>query len=169
MGLHLVFSIVNGTRPAKPENAITIGLSDLLWELLQACWNEDRSRRPRMDYVEVQVGNAASWQQIPSRGSVPFPLRPDDSSQNPPSPSSTRTRNSSAYDLPRLSIPAIRIDVVGPEENSPYPMQEFYPPPSPISTNSSESHSNEALINRLDGVSFRAIWSSHGFDAGLSF
>jgi hypothetical protein len=108
-----------------------------------------------MHYVGVQVGNAAArWKPpIPSRGLVPLLPRPGISPQNllmiPPSPSSTRTRNSSASDL---DTPVIRIDVVGPEGNDPYLMQEFYPPPSPISPSPSGSYSNEALIDRLDGV-----------------
>ena len=162
-GLHLAFSIVNGTRPAKPENATAIGLSDPVWELLQACWNEDRSLRPQIQHVEVQVGNAATRWRAPMQPRSPVPLspRPGDSEQNtlvfPASHSSTGTRNSSASDLPRLNVPIIRVDVVGPEESSPHRMQEFYPPPSPISPNQSGSHSNETLINRLDGVSPRVV------------
>ena len=174
-GLHLAFLIVNGTRPAKPENATAIGLSDPLWELLQACWDGDRSRRPRIQRVEVQVGNAATQWRTPvqSRSPAPPSPRPGDSTQNslvfPPSPSPTRTRNPSVSDLFRLNVPVIRVDVAGPEESSPHRMQEFYPPPSPISSNQSGSHSNEALINRLDGVSPRSPQFGYGIDAGFSF
>jgi len=164
-----VCSIVNGTRPTIPENAATIGLSDPLWELLQACWNGDRSQRPRMQDVEVQLGNAAArWETpTPSRRPVPFPHRPGNSLPNSlvvsPSSSSTETRNSRASDLPQSGTPVIRIDVVGLEENDPDRMQEFYPTPSPISPSQSGSQSNEALINRLDGVGPRVVW----FDSAL--
>lgn len=155
-GRHLVFSIVNGTRPTKPEDATVIGLSDPLWELLQACWSGDRTQRPRIRDVEVQVGGAATRWEIPvlSRGSVPFPRHPGDSqdtSITPSRSSSTKTRNSSASDLSRLHMPVIR--VVGADENNSNPMQEFYPPPSPISSSPPGSPSDEALINRLDSVS----------------
>ena len=151
-----MFSIVNGTRPTKPQDAMVIGLSDPLWEFLQACWSGDRVQRPRMQDVEAQVGDAAArWEtQMPSHGPVPFPSRPGNS-QNapaiPPGSNSTGTRRSSASDLPKLNTPAIRI--VGPDENHTHSMQEFYPPPSPISASPSGSPSDEALINRLDSVS----------------
>lgn len=159
-GLHLVCSIVNGDRPAKPKDAATIGLSDSLWKLLQACWDADRSKRPRMQYVQDQISNAAAqWErQTPRRRSVPLSFRSGGSLPNPlaasSSSSSTGTRNSSASDQSQTSIPIIRIDVVAPEEDGPSDlMQEFYPPPSPISPSQPGSSSNEAMINRLDGVS----------------
>jgi len=168
--------IVNGTRPTKPEDAVAIGLSDPLWELLQACWSGDRSRRPQMQYVEVQVGTAAArWEtQTPSRRSVPLSRRHRDSLSNlsisPPSPSSTGgMRHSSASDPPRANIPEIRIDVVGPEENDPYPMQEFYPIPSPISPSQAGGQSNEALINRLDRVSPPTLRFGYDLNVGFSF
>ena len=133
---------------------MVIGLSDPLWELLQACWSGDRTQRPRMQDVEGRVGDAASeWETpMPSHGPVPFPSRPGDS-QNAPTipPGLIETRNSSASDLPKSNPPAIRI--VGPDENNTHPMQAFYPPPSPISPSPSGSSSDEALINRLDSVS----------------
>jgi len=152
-GRHLVISIVDGTRPTKPEDAAAIGLSDPLWKLLQACWSGNRALRPRMQGVEDQVGDAAAgWgTQMPYRGPVPFPLRPEDSQNTSvifPDSSPTDTRNSSASDLPRLNTPVIR--VVGPDENNSHPIQE-YPSPSP---NPSGSSSDETLINHLDSVSF---------------
>ncbi|KAF9647924.1 kinase-like protein [Thelephora ganbajun] len=154
-GVHLVCSIVNGTRPTKPKNATMIDLSDPMWELLQACWDGDRLQRPRMQHVEVQIGNAAvRWES--SMTAVPFPRRPGVSPSSllmgSSNPSSTGTRSSNASDPPRLDIPDIRVNVVGPEENNSDGMQEFYPTPSPISPRQPEGHTNETIINRLDGV-----------------
>ena len=152
----MVFSIINGARPTKPEDAAAIGLSDSLWEFLQACWSGDRAQRPQMQDAEVQLGDAATrWEtSMSSRGSVPFPPRSGDSQtlpRMPPGPSSTETRNSSASDLPKLNMPVIR--VVEPDEHNSRLMQPFYPPSSPISPNPSGSPSDETLINRLDSVS----------------
>lgn len=150
-----------------------MGLSDPLWDLLQDCWNGDRSLRPRMKDVEVHVGNAsARWKTpIPSHHLVPFPRHPQES---PPSSliassshSSTETRNSNASDSPRLNAPGIRIVVVGPEDSDPHRMQEFYPTPSPISPHP-EVQSNEALIDRLDGVRPQMVWFGLVLTPGLA-
>lgn len=170
-------SIVHGDRPTKPKNATKIGLSDLLWGLLQACWDGDRSKRPRMQYVENQIRNAAvRWErQAPRRRPLPLSLRPGDipPNSNPlvafSRSSSTGTRNSSGSDQSLLNIPIIKIDVVGSEDNCPHSMQEFYPPPSPISLSQSGSFLNEAIINRLDGVSPQLIRFDSKLDAGFRF
>ena len=149
-----MFSIVNGARPPRPDNSATIGLSDSLWELLQDCWNGDRSRRPQMQDVEVQIGDVAA--KMSHHRLAPLSRRSWESPSNPGATSSncnsTETRNSSVSDLLRPSVPEIRIDAVGPEESGPSRMQEFYPIPSPISPHPG-SQSNETLINRLDGAS----------------
>jgi hypothetical protein len=106
-----------------------------------------------MQDVEIQVGNAAAqWE---SRGPATRLPRSEDhlpsllAFPTSSSPSSTGRRNSSASDMSAT----IGINVVGPEEDDPHRMQEFYPCPSPITPDQSVSHSNEALVNRLDGVS----------------
>jgi hypothetical protein len=92
-----------------------------------------------------------------------FPCVPEICPRSPSwsssSTSSTGTKNSNASEQPRLSIPDIKINVVGPEEDDPHPMQEFYPPPSPIAPSPAGGPSNEAMINRLDGVSSQIVWS----------
>lgn len=149
-----MFSIVNGARPPRPDNSTTIGLSDPLWDLLQDCWNGDRSQRPQMQEVEVQIGDVAA--QMSHHRLAPLSRRSWESPSNPGVASSNsnsiETRNSSVSDLLRPSVPEIRVDAVGPEESGPYRMQEFYPIPSPISPHSG-SQSSETLINRLDGAS----------------
>ena len=56
----LMFCVVNGNRPDKPVNAEEIGISDPLWKLVQMCWDGDRLRRPRMQEVVEEVGDAAA-------------------------------------------------------------------------------------------------------------
>lgn len=53
--------------------------------------------------------------------------------------------------------------MAGPEGNEPLPMQEFYPPPSPISPSQPGNLPNEAVINRLDRVSPQIV----SFDSTL--
>ncbi|KAF9785442.1 kinase-like domain-containing protein [Thelephora terrestris] len=155
-GKQMVYSIIGGSRPTKPGNATKIGLSDQLWEFLEACWQGDRTLRPQMQEVEVEVGKAAapSETHMPPRRLVPFPLRPRDELPNPlAASSSSSSTGTSVSDQSRLIIPEIRIYAEGSEENEPYHMQEIYPPPPPISPSSqSESPSAVAEINRLDGA-----------------
>ena len=166
-------SIIIGERPTRPGDSMKIGLSDPLWELLKRCWDGDRTRRPQMQDVEVQIGNAAvQWEGVhtPRRRPPPPSSRPGGLLPTPLmasfNSSSTGTRNSTASDQSRLSIPDIRI--VGPDENEqPHHMQEFYPPPSPISPSYPGGPSTEAKINRLDGVSPRVAQSDLVLMAGL--
>jgi hypothetical protein len=41
----------NNRRPDRPENSQEIGLSDEIWEILQACWHTNPHRRPKMSVV----------------------------------------------------------------------------------------------------------------------
>ena len=47
----IIRAVISGERPAKPENAEEIGMTDTVWNLLQECWQEDRTKRP--DIVQV--------------------------------------------------------------------------------------------------------------------
>ena len=54
--------MVQGLRPDKPENASAIGLSDLLWDFVQRCWDGDRRLRPKAAEVVTCLGKvAANW------------------------------------------------------------------------------------------------------------
>ena len=39
-------AILRGERPGRPLDALTLGFTDTLWELLQLCWSESASARP---------------------------------------------------------------------------------------------------------------------------
>jgi len=45
------YKVIQGERPAMPTNASGSGISDRLWGLLAKCWNEDPSKRPRIDEI----------------------------------------------------------------------------------------------------------------------
>jgi len=47
----VVLAVVSGKRPPKPENAEEIGMTEAVWELMNECWREDRTKRP--DILQV--------------------------------------------------------------------------------------------------------------------
>lgn len=58
----LAFSVLAGARPAKPENAVGIGFSEILWNLVQKCWDGEVARRPQIQEVVEGIGKVAtSW------------------------------------------------------------------------------------------------------------
>ena len=59
-GWEVVFKVVEGTRPTKPENASQLGLSGKVWTLLEECWQTDRELRPSVRDVLGRVKSAAS-------------------------------------------------------------------------------------------------------------
>ena len=56
----IIVSVVEGKRPVKPKNAPDLGLSDLLWDLVQRCWNGKLELRPTITEVVSQLGRAAT-------------------------------------------------------------------------------------------------------------
>jgi hypothetical protein len=65
-----IHAIIEGVRPEKPKDAEAIGLSAALWELVQACWSEDRTRRPRIRVIVDIVRDAAARWNTP----MPHPI-----------------------------------------------------------------------------------------------
>ena len=59
-GWEVVFKVVEGTRPTKPEKASQLGLSGKVWTLLEDCWQTDRELRPSVRGVLSRVKSAAS-------------------------------------------------------------------------------------------------------------
>ena len=41
----VIRAVISGERPAKPENAEAIGITEAVWDLLKSCWKEDRTAR----------------------------------------------------------------------------------------------------------------------------
>ena len=56
----IVCAVISGERPAKPENAEEIGMTDAFWDLLGECWREDRRTRPRIPHIVFRVGKIIS-------------------------------------------------------------------------------------------------------------
>jgi len=60
--IELAFKVLSGFRPAKPENAEAIGISESLWKLIQKSWDGERMQRPRVqEIVEGVADAAANW------------------------------------------------------------------------------------------------------------
>jgi serine/threonine protein kinase len=63
----LGYSVVQGLRPTKPENAPAIGFSESLWSFVQLCWNGKKERRPEIAEVARHLGEAAAnWHGVMS-------------------------------------------------------------------------------------------------------
>ena len=58
--MDLGFEVIEGLRPAKPENASSIGFSDLLWSFVERCWDGDMNLRPKVAEVVTHLGEAAA-------------------------------------------------------------------------------------------------------------
>ena len=57
-----LFYVMGGLRPVKPNNAPTVGFSDLLWEFVQRCWDANMKLRPEVAEVVAQLSKAtADW------------------------------------------------------------------------------------------------------------
>jgi hypothetical protein len=55
----IALSVVQGERPAKPENASAIGFSDSLWNFVQCCWDGKMESRPEVAEVVSRLERAA--------------------------------------------------------------------------------------------------------------
>jgi len=56
----VVFKVLDGGKPVKPANALELGLSDSVWNLLEDCWQTERALRPPVTDVLSRVKEAAS-------------------------------------------------------------------------------------------------------------
>jgi len=47
----IIFRVLEGKRPRKPENVGDIGFGGGTWELVQKCWHQDREERPTVEKI----------------------------------------------------------------------------------------------------------------------
>jgi serine/threonine protein kinase len=47
----VIHAVILGGRPPKPENAEGIGMTEVVWDLVEECWREDRTKRPIISEV----------------------------------------------------------------------------------------------------------------------
>ena len=51
--------VMEGKRPAKPEEAEDIGFGGGTWELVRQCWHQDRGKRPTMEKISKHFQRVA--------------------------------------------------------------------------------------------------------------
>lgn len=56
----VVFKVILGIRPERPPLATRLGLSDMVWELMEQCWQGDWRHRPRISTVLQTLREAFS-------------------------------------------------------------------------------------------------------------
>jgi len=65
-------AILRGERPGKPPNAVSLGFTEALWELLQSCWDESATGRPTarqlLDYLHPASHTWVPPKPCPSAG-----------------------------------------------------------------------------------------------------
>ena len=47
----IISKIMSGERPARPQEAKELGLTDSVWDMTVRCWHKDPAQRPRMTEV----------------------------------------------------------------------------------------------------------------------
>jgi Protein tyrosine and serine/threonine kinase len=52
--------ILRGRRPERPEESRKLGLSDNVWNMVEACWSKDPSLRPTVSEVVTCLNNAVA-------------------------------------------------------------------------------------------------------------
>ncbi|KAF9649103.1 hypothetical protein BDM02DRAFT_3167185 [Thelephora ganbajun] len=72
----VVYAIMEGVRPQKPEGATRLGFTEKLWRILESCWLEDRSARPSVEEILPCLNDAAAHWYMGTPLTVPaiFPL-----------------------------------------------------------------------------------------------
>ena len=60
----LMYAIMEGYRPKKPNEAESIGFTDELWKTVQKCWLADASARPDVGAILPHL-NPWSWGRRP--------------------------------------------------------------------------------------------------------
>ena len=56
----IIRAVISGERPAKPEDAEEIGMTEVVWNLLRECWREDRMTRPNISDILLWVDEIVS-------------------------------------------------------------------------------------------------------------
>ena len=59
----VIYAIMEGVRPEKPEEAESLGFTEGLWEVAQRCWLPNPSARPDVRNVLSHLNHATwSWE-----------------------------------------------------------------------------------------------------------
>ena len=63
----LVYHVVGGARPTKPDNAEDIGFGNGTWELVKECWREKSTKRPTAERVLAHLANISESSELQLR------------------------------------------------------------------------------------------------------
>ena len=59
------YHALRGKRPARPEDASAIGLSDSIWNFIERCWHGNIGSRPEVAELVTHLENAAlNWDRL---------------------------------------------------------------------------------------------------------
>ena len=84
----LTHNVVRGTRPAKPDHAEQIGFGGGTWELVEKCWNQESTKRPKIDGVLAHLARVAASSPVVG----PTPEKPQECEDHPSELSSSSKR-----------------------------------------------------------------------------
>ena len=74
----LLYHVITGVRPTKPDDVEQIGFGDGTWKLVEECWIEESARRPTIDQVLTHLTRVAAYSKVVG----PTPDRPYESAVN---------------------------------------------------------------------------------------
>ena len=57
----IVNAIIEGVRPAKPDDAARLGFNDELWKIVEQCWREKRAERPSVEDIRSCLNDATAF------------------------------------------------------------------------------------------------------------
>ena len=73
-----MFQVVGGKRPAKPDDVETAGFGRAIWDLVEKCWSQNPTERPRAWDARLRLSIAASMSSdIPQGRRIAVPLTRD--------------------------------------------------------------------------------------------
>jgi hypothetical protein len=73
----VVIKVNKGTRPERPTHT-DLGLTDSVWSLTEACWNQQRNERPPISTVLSLLKEASRYWNPPSPTTASSKIEPRD-------------------------------------------------------------------------------------------
>ncbi|EMD41329.1 hypothetical protein CERSUDRAFT_42259 [Gelatoporia subvermispora B] len=67
----VIHNVLKGKRPPRPVQAIPLGLSDNVWTLMEACWDEDHQTRPHISDIANTLRDELTRRPIDVEDQVP--------------------------------------------------------------------------------------------------
>jgi hypothetical protein len=74
----VILKVSNGVRPERPTHAEILGLTDAVWGLTEACWNQQWNERPPISTVLSVLKEASMYWNPPSATTASFEIESHD-------------------------------------------------------------------------------------------